>query len=313
MTLTPEQKQARRKRIGASDISAIVDYYGPKESPHYVKCNPFKSAADVWASKVLGADEEAGEAAEMGTMLEPYVLQYAEQSLGANHRFFRSEERAASDNVVAMLDAIAYKVDGNTAGDGFPIEAKTVGPRSPVLSEFGEEGSDFIPNCYLWQCQIAMAATDAEVCELFAMIASRGFTPCRFTIRRHNALIEKGLAYAERFWNEHVLTGVAPEGCEPASLTALKKIERVHDKTVAVPAELVEQVQTLRRLANTTAKEKDAAEARLLMALGDATCGTCELGKVEVVTSKRRGYTVADGETTRLVVPKTKGEVLIGD
>jgi len=304
MTLTPEQKQARRKRIGASDISAIVDYYGPQESPHYVKCNPFKSAADVWALKVLGADEEAGEAADMGTRLEPVILQYAEDTIG--YSLDRNIERQASPVVVATLDAI-------TSPGGIPIEAKSVGPRSPVLHEFGEDGSDFVPNCYLWQCQIAMAATDAEVCELFAMIADRGFTPCRFTIRRHDTLIKKALGYAERFWNEHVLTGQAPEGCEPASLAALKKVQRVHDKTVEVPAELVEQVQTLRRLANATAKEKEAAEARLLMALGDATCGTCELGTVEIVTSKRRGYTVEDGETTRLVLPKTKGEVLIGD
>jgi len=302
MTLTPEQKEARRKRIGASDISAIVDYYGPKDSPHYVKCNPFKSAADVWASKVLGADEEAGEAAEMGSMLEPVIIEYAENAL--NESIVRHVEHAASDVVVAMLDGILHS--------GLPIEAKSVGPRSPVLSEFGDEGSDFIPNCYLWQCQIAMAATNAEVCELFAMIASRGFTPCRFTITRNDFLIDRGLKYAERFWNEHVLTGVAPEGCEPASLSALKKIQRVHDKTVEVPADLVEQVQTLRRLVNATTKEKESAESRLLMALGDATCGTCELGTVEIVTSKRRGYTVADGETTKLVVPKTKGEVLIG-
>lgn len=309
MTLTPEQKQARRKRIGASDISAIVDYYGPQESPHYVKCNPFKSAADVWASKVLGADEEAGEAAAMGIALEWVILDYAQNALGVPiNNFSRGLVVKASDYVSATLDGLTQQ-----GSKSVPVEAKTVGPRSPVLHEFGEDGSDFVPNCYLWQCQIAMAATDAEVCELFAMIADRGFTPYRFTIRRHDTLIKKALGYAERFWNEHVLTGQAPEGCEPASLAALKKVQRVHDKTVEVPAELVEQVQTLRRLANATAKEKEAAEARLLMALGDATCGTCELGTVEIVTSKRRGYTVEDGETTRLVLPKTKGEVLIGD
>jgi len=104
MTLTPEQKQARRKRIGASDISAIVDYYGPQESPHYVKCNPFKSAADVWALKVLGADEEAGEAADMGTRLEPVILQYAEDTIG--YSLDRNIERQASPVVVATLDAI---------------------------------------------------------------------------------------------------------------------------------------------------------------------------------------------------------------
>lgn len=301
--LTKEQKEQRRKRIGASDISAIADYYGPQESDSYVKCNPFKTAADVWASKVLGADEDAGPAAVAGSGLEKYVLDCAEIELG-EEVYNRGEPFAAAQNVWATVDGVTKLA---------VVEAKTVGPRSPLLAEFGEDQSDFVPRMYLWQCQIAMAATQLEVCELFALIADRGFTPCRFTIQRQPFLIKKALGWAERFWNEHVVTGVAPEGCEPASLAALKKIERVHDKTIEVPADAVERVQTLRRIRNATDKELEQAEAALLMALGDATCGTCELGKVEVVTTKRRGYTVTDGQTTRLVIPKTKGEVLIGD
>ena len=72
MSLSPEQIEMRRTVVGSSEVGALVDYYAPREE----RCDPYKTALDVFASKTLPrSTESAGEDhRHWGLDLEPAIL-----------------------------------------------------------------------------------------------------------------------------------------------------------------------------------------------------------------------------------------------
>jgi len=96
--ITQWQKEKRRGGIGSSDAPAIVGV------------DPYRSAYDVWASKVFEIDDPpASAAAKAGLLCERAVLSWAAAELG--YKLLRNQYRVCADNPVlrANLDALVQE------------------------------------------------------------------------------------------------------------------------------------------------------------------------------------------------------------
>ena len=94
-------------------------------------------------------------------------------------------------------------VDG-ICEDGRILECKTA--RSG--KDWGEEGTDEIPQYYQTQVQHYMAVLGAPVCDVAVLIGGSDFRI--YTVRRDQELIDLLINDEEEFWEKHVVPGIPP-------------------------------------------------------------------------------------------------------
>lgn len=254
MALTASQKARRRNYVGASELPALLlgdDFYINAGDLYHRKVNPPEDEPD-----------SPDKAIEAGSRFEATVIDWALDELSTKGR--RNQSRVGPNKIIAAtLDC--------ELPDAIPLEAKTSGLLGPVpfWDEWGEDGTDQVPPHVLIQVHGQMYATGAQRAYVAAWIGRRGFL--LYPINRSEALIKKCVEAAEVFWNDHVLKGVPP--AVVPSIDILKAIPRVEGKSVAIEPTIVEEYLAL-QAANKAAEDAfDAAKARLINQLGDASIG----------------------------------------
>lgn len=284
--LTEQQIVERRSRVGASDVAAIMG----------VPTFAGRNALTVYWEKI-GALEENPEtdAMEAGNRLEPYILDWAERELGPLER-----------NVVVFDPTgapIASTLDGRVVASGVPVEVKTSGIFGPIHGEWGEAGTDEVPDGYIVQCQTQLLCTEAEVCRLFALLGTRGRV--EFTIRREPRLIATIRDVASDFYAEFVARRRDPrdgwaerletthgirltaDPCAPV-LDAARRLKRVSGKVVRVdnadPFLMWDKLRAVRLDAEKAEKSK---LAECLSLLGDADAAELPGGVVFAYAEQR--------------------------
>lgn len=184
---------ARRQHVTATDVSAICGI------------NPWRSPLDVYLDKRgLMEPQPENDAMRMGKRLQPVVLDLYEESTGVPIRRYADDELV----VCPSLPWAAATPDAMRVADDFRVvEAKTVGERS--AAQWGEPGTDDVPDYYLVQVAWQMLVTGRDLADLAALFGGRNFGiyPIRNVGALQNALVER----CGRFWREHVEAGVAPE------------------------------------------------------------------------------------------------------
>lgn len=268
--LTQDEIERRRRFITATDV------------PKLFGRSPWGSAADVFWDKV-GTRRFTGNAAtEAGTLLEPSVIAWAHQQLGG---VVSGDWRVHENGINACsLDAMTI--------DGEPVEAKTtgiVGPGTP--HQWGDEGTDEIPEYYLLQVHAQLAVTGAPRAWVPALIGGRGFVMYR--VQASPAINEAIARVSEQFWREHIEQNVQPEGCIP-TLETMKGIRRTPGKEVAIADELAADYLEKQAVAAAAAKDADQAKAALIAALADAETGAYSGGKFTFAEQTRKGYTIEE-------------------
>lgn len=292
MSLTPEELAARRGRVGASDVAAIMGV------PTFANVN----AWTVWADKIGSLEDERGSKPwlDEGNRLEPFILNWAERELGELDR-----------NVVVFDPTgsrIASTLDGRVKATGVPVEAKTSGIFGPIHGEWGQDGTDEVPDGYMLQCQTQLLCTGAEVCRLFALLGGRGRV--EYQIHPHPKLMLKIRDVAEDFYAEFVVTKRDPrEGwadrletahgikltadpCEPVLETA-KRLKRVKGKvvTLADPEPFLEW-DRLRGVRLDAEKAEKSALGLCLADLGDADAAELPGGVTFTYAEQRTADTI---------------------
>lgn len=284
MPITEAQREARRNHLGSSDVAAILGV------------DRFRNAYDVWLEKTGKLDEQKeSPAMYAGTVFEDGVLQYAEKQLG---KLIRNQYRSAKNLPIgANIDALI--VESNE-----PVEAKTAGLYGPLNEEWGEDGTDQVPDRVLVQSHVHMLCVDKPVCHVAAFIGGRGFrlyqVPEDAEIK--NIIAEKAI----EFWDKHVKADIPPEDTVP-SLAVVKRIRREPELIVPVPDAIVQRWQACRDAYLAAQKMKEAAEAELLAALGTAEGGTCSMGTITYLETHRKGYEVKPASYRVLRIKKSKG------
>jgi len=190
----------RRKGLGGTDAAPILGL------------SRFRGPADVYMEKLgLSAPLIPTEAMEWGNRLEAAILtKYAEENRCKVHKNKRVQRHPTYPWMLAHIDGWV---------DGGIVDAKSAGLWS--VNEWGEQGTDQVPDDYRLQAVHYMAVTDRDFCDFALLVAGQKFRLYRVV---RDVEIEAALIEAEyAFWTDHVLAKVPPpvDGSE-ASRTLLE-------------------------------------------------------------------------------------------
>lgn len=279
--LTQDEIERRRHFLTATDVPQILGK------------SPWGNASDVYLNKVHRRQFKGNAATEAGTLLEPAVVAWAHQQLGG---VVEGDWRVHENGINACsLDAMTL--------DGEPVEAKTsgiVGPGYP--HQWGEPGTDEIPDYYLLQVHAQLLVTGAKRAFVPALIGGRGFV--MYVVRSHQGLEDQIQRASEQFWTEHVEARIQPD--KTPKLETLKQLRREPESVVSIPDELVELYLAAKAEEKAAVAKAEAAQTQLLASLGVAEAGDYSGGRVWYSEQTRKGYQVQESTYRVLRVKAAK-------
>lgn len=245
--LTPEQRAMRVHTLGASEIAAVCGL------------NPWKSAHDVWLSKLELADEHVSHATRVGTLIEPIILRLYCEDTGARVAHFGTVVHPKHAWVSATPDFAVHGV--RRVG-----EIKCVGWRSAGHWTTDEDG---VPDYYRpqleWQCEVC----DADEADMAALIGGTDFRIYR--IKRDREIGGMLLDIGAKFWRDHVEARVPPpvDGSDGARRMLAKLYPRNTGPVKKADNDVERIVRELRALDAVDAKRTEL-ENKLRAAIADA-------------------------------------------
>lgn len=275
--------KGRQSGIGGSEIAAIVGL------------SQYRTPMQVWESKVNPVqDEETSQPAYWGTVLEDVVAkEYALRTGRKVQRLTKQMMHPDFSFAIANIDRaiinpdIAGRVfwkDGKLTTDRI-LECKTANGFS--VKQWGEVGSDQVPDSYLIQCQWYMAVTGASICDLAVLIGGQDFRI--YTINRDDDLINDLLIQGAEFW-ELVQNKIAPD---PINYPEAVKKWNLSDLSLVVQADEslvddLEKIQVIKSQVKELETQEDVIKARILMAMKEAETLTYQGFKVATCKTQTR-------------------------
>lgn len=181
MTLTVAAREswleARRSSLGASEAAAALGV------------SPYATPIELWQRKLgLAAEQPENEAMRWGTLLEPLILREYQDRTGL--QVVATQERRIHPDHSCLTATLDARCD-----DGRIVEVKTA---SAWAKEWGEEGSDDVPEPYLVQVAQQMACSGAGRADLVVLIGGQRLKV--YEIPRDDALIARVVEGGLRFW-----------------------------------------------------------------------------------------------------------------
>ncbi|HBF11817.1 MAG TPA: hypothetical protein DDW49_00255 [Deltaproteobacteria bacterium] len=288
MPITEKQREQRKNYLGGSDAPAVVGV------------DPWKTAADVYLSKVQNLSEpNLGEAAQIGNLCEDAVLKWFRKETG--FKITRNQFRVHENGFMAAhLDAVIHH-------EHAIVEAKTAGIITPFdRDQWGEIGTDQIPEKYIVQCQHQMAVMGAEIKIVWVPVLLGGVGFRMYRVERNDDLIQSLQHLEEQFWKEHVQKNIPPPDSLP-SLEIIKRLQRIPKKIVPIEDSLIQGWLDAKATASAASKLKDESERKILAALEDAEAAECGFGTLTYFEQHRSAYTVKE-QTFRVPRFKKNGD-----
>ncbi|HEY5995977.1 MAG TPA: YqaJ viral recombinase family protein, partial [Candidatus Deferrimicrobiaceae bacterium] len=137
-----------------------------------------------------------------GRALEPVVLGLYQEEQGVE-----LEQRDPTDMIVHPGNPLfACTPDGLVVGGEKGVEAKA--PLFRSAGNWGEAGTDDVPEYYLVQCQWNMMCSGRDLWDLAALIGDEPLAVYPMSI--NHELIAALREIAERFWRDHIINRVPP-------------------------------------------------------------------------------------------------------
>src|SRR5262249_33219305 len=261
--ITAEQRETRKRYLGSSDIAAVLGY------------DQFKTAADVYWSKIATTVAKKSDAIEAGIFLEDAICNYAASirlKVKVLRNEFRIEQGRAEQIFAANHDAL---IEGRSEG----IEAKY----SSDLIGWGQEGSDEVPERVYLQCQHQAYVSDLEIVWVPVLLIAWRAEFRLYCVPRNEDLIRLIVDEGRRFWREHVEARVPPDGIWTPPLTVAKAIKREAGSIVQLDEaaiEVWERYESIKENARGYVEVKDQAQAEVLALLGDCEAGQLPDGRL---------------------------------
>lgn len=266
MSLSESALERRKNHVGASEVAAVMGL-----SPH-------KSAYDLWLEKTGKLEERQPENESMGigTMLENGLLDWSATELGK--KILKNQFRVHESGILSATH------DALVVGEPVGIEAKTAGIMNPMHArdEWGEDGTDEIPDYYILQTQAQCLVSNLELVHVPALIGGKGRKMYR--VERSEKICLAILERVTMFWTENVLKDIPPEGAPSLDIIRMRK--REPGKVIRLPAPLVVAWKELETKRKEVEKAEDEAKAEVLAAMQDAEVGESEAGNVKVTKVK---------------------------
>ena len=190
MSSIEEWLEARKTYLGGSDLGAVIGV------------NKYKTALDVYLEKTSEHSPETNnDAIYWGNILEDVVAQ--EYSKRVN---------LPIETEPALLrhpeyEFLAANIDRWVDGKKYVLECKTAGYM--MSKEWGEEGSDNIPESYLIQSAGYAAICDVPKVDIAVLIGGQDFRIYSYV--RNKEFEDKLIKIACNFWHNHVQKRIPPK------------------------------------------------------------------------------------------------------
>lgn len=261
--ITEKQRQNRRKYLGSSDAPAVAGV------------SPWRNPADVYWDKIKSPSENESEphneAITVGNLCEGAVLDWFCRETGK--KILRNQRRVHENGIMAA------SFDALVVGENEAVEAKTTGITSPLnRDEWGEVGTDEVPNYILAQVQHQMAVLP-EIKIIWVPVLMGGVGFRMYRVERSDELIETLEKIEVKFWTEYVEKRLPPPDDLP-TIETIKKIDRAPNKTVRIADDMISAWLNAKSARSAAEKVEEEAKRTLLAALGDAEAGECSFGKL---------------------------------
>ena len=270
---TREEFLARRRTgIGGSDISAILGL------------NPYKSSYSLWLDKTgRSVDEPDADAAERmywGSTLEDVVAGHYAKSRGVRIQRINTQLRHADCPIaVANIDR-AIVADGSrarwderehrVAGATGLLEVKTAHALAARGAQWGEPGTDEVPQSYWLQCQWYLGISGLESAEIAVLFGGQRFVV--YTIAADRMIFGDLVESAREWWQRHVEADTPPD---PTTEDDARRMWRSHvaGRDRIVDRDVLDDVQELvevkARIADLESRAQELRD-RILPAFQDA-------------------------------------------
>ena len=189
-----EWLKERKTYIGGSDLGAILGI------------NNFRTELDVYFEKTSDgiAEDTTSEAAYWGTVLEDVVAaEYAKRTSFKIEKPTGLIRHSEYPFIACNLDYWVIDNEGNS----HILECKTANQMKVTC--WGEEGTNQIPESYLYQVAYYAAITGANRVDIAVLIGGQDFRIYRYD--KDEIMQSKLIRVAKKFWNNHVLAGVPPK------------------------------------------------------------------------------------------------------
>lgn len=248
--LTLEQRKERMTGIGGSDLGAICGF------------SKWANAVDIYHSKQeLQEDVEENRYIEWGNRLEPVIREKASEVLGKEiikpETFIRSQEHSF---MIANLD-------GWIGDDRIVCEFKVADKWTEKL--FGEPGSDFIPDVYLFQLAHYAIVMNASKCYLFVLIGGNDFR--HYTYERNPELEAQIIRIEKNFWENHVMKRIPPEPKTYEEASTLWSNHNDHSVVSEDAMSIHHDLLTVRARIEELKQLEDKHKAELCKIIGEAS------------------------------------------
>ena len=265
---TPEWDAARMGGLGGSDCAAALGVSKWK-SPYQLyleKTGQAGGQADNWAMK-------------KGRAMEGPILEAYGEQTGREVRVIRGIVRDPKKPFM-FVNLDGFVVDGNRV-----VEAKTARSQK----DWGEPGSDQVPQEYLFQVQHAMIITKGPVADI--PVSFNGEEPVIYTVEADKELQEMIEAREEIFW-AHVTRGVPPEPTTAEDVAKYYK-EAVQATVTATPyiEEALKHLLLTRGNIEMLEGDKEQAETIIKKFLGENGADTLcsENGRILATWKEQKG------------------------
>jgi len=273
--------EERRKGVGGSDVAAILGL------------NPWKTAYRVYQEKRKEVEDWQGnDATEWGKRMEPAIRQFYSDVTG---RSVRLPDKIMYHSKYPFMLA---SLDGFT-DDHRVVELKTA--RSG--KDWGEPGTNEIPDYYALQCQHYLIVTGFEVADIVVSIG--GGSPNLYEVLEDKELQGMIIDAEADFWQR------VQEGNPPDVVTYADAVQRygLNTATGAVVADedAIKNILALKAL-QTKIKEmeliQEEIKGRLITFIGDSGDAIVDADTNYLITYKlAKGKTMFDAKALKKDMP----------
>jgi putative phage-type endonuclease len=262
---TPKRIEWLRERktyIGGTDIGCILGL------------SPYKTPLDIFREKTTEViDESISEAAYWGIAFEDIVAQEYSKRTGLKN------EKPAGLMRHPEHKFLAANIDRWVVGNdqAFVLECKTAGFHKN--KEWGEEGTNQIPQLYLCQVAYYAAICDVPRVDIAVLIGGQNFRI--YTYLKDKEFEEKLVRAACAFWNNYVLKGIAPSASNLGDVTTL--YPKSNGLAIQADREVVADVEELKAIKEREkilATNKATLEAKIKSCIGENELLMNEVGEV---------------------------------
>ena len=218
-----EWLRERKNYLGGSDLGAIAGL------------NPYRTALDVYLDKT--SDDircETSPAMRWGNLLEEAVAkEYAEVT---------GQKIEIEPNTIyhSGYKFLAANIDRWVGDKEYVLECKTAGFTRG--KEWGEVGTDQIPESYLIQCAYYASICDVPKVDIAVLIAGQDFRI--YTYNRNEDLEDKIIKIGVNFWHNHIEKRIPPK-CVNARDT-FNLFPEVHHHEIVAEDNILEKWEELK-------------------------------------------------------------------